>query len=144
MRRIFLMLCVLLVFLVIATGCLQSPVPQPAPAPVPSSPPPVLATLPPAVVPTTGQQKNVTFSVTSSGNTLNVTCTGGTDAASLVSLTIQITNYDGTKVGPRTIPNPAIGSSYTFTYQKPPDPAWINIIGDFSDGTQQTVFLQNV
>jgi hypothetical protein len=68
--------------------------------------------------------------------------TGGTDASSLVSVTILITNHDGTQVGPRTIQNPVIGSPYVFTYRLPPNPARINIVGNFNDGTRQTVLLQ--
>lgn len=143
MRRISAM-CIVLILLVIATGCLQAPTANPAPAPltVTAALPAVSATLPPAVLPTTSLPKNVTFNVTRSTKSVNVTYNGGPDAVSLLSITIRITNHDGTKFDPRTIKNPVIGNMYVFTYQTMANPAVVNIVGNFSDGTQQTLLIQ--
>lgn len=140
MRRILAM-CIILILLTSATGCLQGPAPTNAPAPVPTSQPAVSVTLPPAAALTTSVQRRVTFDVSQDADSVNVTCTGGPDASSLSSITIKITNRDGTQVDPRTIQNPAIGSPYIFTYRGVANPALLNIVGNFNDGTQQTVLM---
>ena len=142
MRRILAM-CIIFVFLVSATGCLQPRVSTPPVTPLPpvTSQPAASLTLPSAVPQTTVPQKNVTFSVTQTDSNVTVTYTGGTDAPSLVSFVIQISNRDGTRGDPRTIQNPVIGNSYIFTYRGLANPAVLNIMGTFSDGTQQTILM---
>jgi hypothetical protein len=141
MSRILLACVILLTLLITATGCLQAPALNPTPAPVPPAQPAVSETLPPAVAFTTGIQKYLNFDVSRSDSSVDVTYNGGPDASSLSAITIRITNRDGTQSDPRTIQNPAIGSPYIFTYRGLANPSTVNIIGTFSDGTQQTVLM---
>jgi hypothetical protein len=82
----------------------------------------------------------VTFEVAQTESSFNVTYTGGPDVSSLSSITIRITSRDGTQVDLLTIQNPATGS-YIFTPRDLASPAVVNILGNFNDGTRQTVFM---
>jgi hypothetical protein len=74
---------------------------------------------------------------------VNITYNGGPDAADLQSIAILISNYDNTQV-PRTIMNPVVGATYSFTYRGVANAKWVNIVGTFQDGYQQTVLWQTV
>ncbi|MDD4137299.1 MAG: hypothetical protein PHT99_05325 [Methanoregula sp.] len=127
---------VLVLILVITCGCLQ-----PAPAtitPVQSPTEPV--TLPTSVTTIMNMQKQVNFTVTESKTMVNVTYEGGPDAADLQSINIRIMNQDGTQF-PRTIDNPVIGVPYLFTYRGNANAKYVNIVGTFTNGYQQTVLM---
>jgi len=85
-------------------------------------------------------QKQVNFTVTESKTMVNVTYEGGPDAADLQSINIRIMNQDGTQF-PRTIDNPVIGVPYLFTYRGNANAKYVNIVGTFTNGYQQTVLM---
>ena len=68
---------------------------------------------------------------------------GGSDAASLTSLDVRITNYGGVIVQ-RTIPSLEIGKPYEFPYRGYSNAAKIDIVGTFSDGYQQTLLMTDL
>jgi len=138
MRRVY-WTCLSVIILVIACGCLQ-------PAAVNTIPPAETAVYTPVVtVPlvTAVIDKHVNFTVTQAKTMVNITYNGGPDAADLQSIAIFIPNYDGTQVN-RTIMNPVVGKTYSFTYLGVANARWVNIIGTFQDGYQQTVLRQTV
>jgi hypothetical protein len=131
MRRVHL--CLVIIFIAILTcGCLQ-PAPQPAPP---------VTTVPDTPIPTTAPNmpRVVNFSVTQAASYVNVTCTGGPDAADMVAMNIRISNQNTQQVQ-RTITYPVIGMPYVFTYLGPADATVVNIVGTFRDGYQQTVLM---
>ena len=133
MRRLY-WICLFVILLVISCGCLQK-----TNTPVTTTVLPTMAeTLPPTA--TTIMEKQLNFTVTSTTNSVNVTYNGGPDAADLQSLDIRVDNRAGS-YNERTIVNPAIGSSYIFTYRGVSDASRVNIIGTFSNGYQQTVLM---
>ena len=68
---------------------------------------------------------------------------GGSDAKSLISLNIRLTNRDGTTIQ-RTIVSPVTGKPYTIQYYRIANAANANIIGTFSDGYQQTLLMTSL
>jgi len=126
--------------LVLVSGCLQ-PANTVAPTPTPQFI--VISETTAPVVATTIADKQVMFTVTPSKTMLNITYDGGPDAADLQSITIKVSNQDGTVI-PRTIEYPAIGSTYVFTYRGNANPSVVNIIGTFTGGYQQTVLMYYV
>ncbi len=129
--------CLAAIFLLILIcGCLQ-PSPQPAPVATYVPDTTVVPTRDPAV------PRQVDFSVTEAGPYLNITITGGADAADMVAMNIRITNQNSQYVQ-RTITSPVIGSPYIFTYRGVADASVVNIVGTFSDGFQQTVLMYYV
>jgi hypothetical protein len=84
---------------------------------------------------------NITAEKTQSSVVIRVD--GGNDARALTSLSVHINNYDGTSVQ-RTLPSPEIGRSYSIQYFRDANAANVNIIGTFSDGYQQTLFMAPV
>jgi len=131
-------ICPIVLLFVIASGCLQ---------PSPVNTPPAVTLVYTTVVPVTSAPphptQQVNFTVTQGKTELNITYDGGPDAANLQSIDILITNHDGTQVM-RTIVNPVVGATYTFTYRGTANAARVNIIGTFNDGYLQTVLLQTV
>ena len=129
--------CLAAIFLLILIcGCLQpSPEPVTVVTPVPDAT--TVPTRDPAV------PRQVDFGVTEAGPYLNITITGGADAADMVAMNIRINNQNGQNVQ-RTITSPVIGSPYTFTYRGVADANVVNIVGTFSDGFQQTVLMYYV
>jgi hypothetical protein len=128
-----------LVLMVIICGCIQSP-PAPLVTPTPAAVP--VVTLPDTTV--TGHLRtavNVTAEKTQ--GSVIIRLDGGVDAASLTSLNVRITNYDGNVVQ-RTIAYPEIGKPYEIPYRGYSNAAKINIIGTFSDGYQQTLLMTDL
>ncbi|MGA2122121.1 MAG: hypothetical protein ABSG49_08765 [Methanoregula sp.] len=127
--------CLFVIILVIICGCLQ-PAPSNTSPATPAAPitPPVTATSNP------NAQKQVNFTVTQAGSMLNITYDGGPDAADLASIAIRITNHDGTQIT-RTIDNPVVDYTYVFPYRGVANAAFVNIIGTFGNGYQQTVLM---
>ena len=125
--------CLFAILLVAASGCLQ-------PSPV-NTPPAEIAiyTTPVPITPVTPHPvEYVNFTAIQTQTQVNITYNGGPDAANLQSIAILITNHDGTQVQ-RTIMNPVVGATYSFTYRGTANAARVNIIGTFQDGYQQTV-----
>ena len=129
-------LCLLIILLlaVISSGCTQpsktSTVETAIQTPV--------TTLP--VVATTDMPKNLTFIVSKTEKTVNVTYTGGPDAADVMALKIRIDNQDSSDIE-QTFLEPVAGTPYIFTYLGLANPVTVNIIGTFRGGYQQTVLL---
>jgi hypothetical protein len=123
------------IILVITCGCLQ-----PAPSNTPLSTPAAPITPPVAATPNPDMQKQVNFTVMQAGSMLNITYDGGPDAGDLVSLAVRITNHDGTQ-NVWQINNPVANKTYTFTYHGVANAAFVNIIGTFRNGYQQTVLM---
>jgi hypothetical protein len=128
--------CLFVTILVISCGCLQ-PAPSNTPAALPTPSGPVTN---PVVTTTTDVQKQVNFTVTQSKSMVNITYNGGPDAADLVSIQIRITNQDGTQFE-RTVDNPVVGATNVFIYRGLANAAFVNIIGTFGNGYQQTVLM---
>jgi hypothetical protein len=128
-----------LVLMVIICGCSQSPTVAPVT--------PTLAAVSVDILPDTTLTEhprmavNVTAEKTQSSVIIQID--GGSDAASLISLNVGITNYDGTIVQ-RTIPSLEIGKPYEFPYRGYSNAAKINIVGTFSDGYQQTLLMTDL
>lgn len=135
MRRAFCTCLFIVLLLVFASGCTQ-PAPQTAPVttatPVPATPLPVVTT---AVA-----EKSLTFDVSKTEKTVNITYTGGPDAADVLALDILINNQDGSKIK-QTFLEPAVGTPFVFTYMGLANPTVVNIIGTFKGGYQQTVLM---
>lgn len=138
MRRILITGC-LLFLMIIYCGCIQSPAPAPAtPAPTADADlmiPVTTATPHPLMV------VNVTAEQTTDSVIIRVD--GGRDAGALTSLSIHLTNYDGTSVQ-RIIPAPAVGKPYSIQYFQNANAKTANIVGTFSDGFQQTLLLTSL
>ncbi|MDD5143909.1 hypothetical protein [Methanoregula sp.] len=135
MRRAFCSCFFLVLLLVFASGCTQ-PAPQTSSATTPIPPP---AT--PVPVTTTGiAEKSLTFDVSKTQKTVNITYTGGPDAEGLVALKVRIDNQDIDDFE-RTVLTPVPGESIIFTYQGLANPVTANIIGTWKDGYQQTVLI---
>jgi hypothetical protein len=130
--------CLFAILLVASSGCLQ-----PAPVNTPPAETAVYITTVPITPVTPHPEKYVNFTASQSQTLVNITYNGGPDAADLQSVAILITNHDGTQVE-RTIMNPTIGATYSFTYRGTANAARVNIIGTFQDGYQQTVLIETV
>ena len=136
MRRLScLCLFIILLLAVMSSGCVQ-PVPQTSPETT-VSPAPV-TTLP--AVTTAVAEKSLTFNVSKTQKTVNITYTGGPDAAGLVALKIRIDNQDLDDFE-RTVLTPVPGEQILFTYQGLATPVTANIIGTWDNGYQQTVLM---
>ena len=138
MRWILLPGC-LLFLMVMYCGCIQSSAPAPA-TPLPAAGadamiPATTATPHPLMV------VNVTAEQTTDSVIIRVE--GGRDAGALTSLSVHLTNYDGTSVQ-RTIAAPAVGKPYSIQYFQNANAKTANIIGTFSDGFQQTLLLTSL
>lgn len=141
MRCIIWSSCVILL-VVLASGCLQ-PVPAPVPTPAPTLTPVAEVTLPPAATNTPALQKQVNVTATKTLTEVIVTYHGGPDAADLLALNIRINNQNSQNVQ-RTITGPEIGARYIFTYKGESDASVVNVVGQFRDGTEQTVLMAYV
>ena len=133
MRRICL-LTILIVVSILACGCTESPA---KPAPVTPALP-VTSPIPVAPV-TTLKQIDVTAWTTEHSAILQYN--GGKDTSGLTALKVQIDNQNGPVIK-RTFVEPVIGKEYEFPYTGTPDARTINVIGVFSDGTEQTILLK--
>jgi len=135
MRRLSCLCLFIILFLaVMSSGCVQ---PSKTSAVETAIQTPVTT---PPVVATTDMPKSLTFVVSKTEKTVNVTYTGGPDAADLLALKIRIDNQD-TSVIERTVPEPAPGNPILFYYMGLADPVVVNIIGTFKGGYQQTVLM---
>ncbi len=135
MRRAFCTSLLLVLLLVFASGCTQSAAsgtPQTTALPAPVTPLPVTTT--------SIAEKSLTFDVSKTEKTVNITYTGGPDAAGLVALKVRIDNQDLDDFE-RTVLTPVPGESIVFTYQGLATPITANIIGTWENGYQQTVLM---
>jgi len=128
-----------LVLMVIICGCTQSPIAVPVtPTPVAVS---VVMFTDTTVTGHPGMAINITAEKTQSSVIIRLD--GGSDAASLTSLNVRITNYDGVIVQ-RTIPSLELGKPYEIPYRGYSNAAKINIVGTFSGGYQQTLLMMDL
>jgi hypothetical protein len=129
-----------LVFLmVIYCGCIQYPAPAPA-TPVPTTGADVMS---PAMPVTRHPLMVVNVTAEQTIDSVIIRVDGGRDAGALTSLSVHLTNYDGTTVQ-RTITAPAVGKTYSIQYFQNANAKTANIIGTFSDGFQQTLLLTSL
>ena len=135
MRRVFCLCLFIVLLLVVTSGCLQPSAPTSTVTVAEQTP---VTPLP--VVATTVSPKNLTFDVSKTEKTVNITYTGGPDAADLLALDIQINNQDSSKIK-QTFIEPAVGTPFVFTYMGLANPVTVNIIGTFKGGYQQTVLM---
>lgn len=135
MRRAFCTCLFIVLLLVLASGCIQ-----PAPPAIPDTPAPPVSATPLPVATTTTAEKSLTFDVSKTPKTVNITYTGGPDAGSLVALKVRIDNQDLDDFE-RTVITPTVGEEILFTYQGLATPITANIIGTWEGGYQQTVLL---
>lgn len=137
--RLILPAGLILMLIVLACGCVQSPPAQVTPAPP--------ATFSVAVVPDTTNAppaaRVANVSAVRLQNSVVVRLDGGKDAGSLTSLVVHINNQDGTTVD-RTIGAPEIGRDYSIQYFRTANAATANIIGTFADGYQQTLLITSL
>lgn len=130
----------LLVVVVLMCGCIQSPPAAPA-VPQQTGTVTVLEITDTTAPVTARRMVNITAEKMTDSVVVRVD--GGKDAGSLSSLSVRITNYDGTSVH-RTIPSPAPGRTYTIQYYRNANAANINVVGTFSDGFQQTLLMTSL
>jgi len=123
----------ILALLAVVCGCLQSsPAPSPTSMATPSLPTPFPATVP--------AQKQINVAASVIDQDLIVQYNGGRDAAYLTGLRVQIDNRNG-EIRKRVFYAPQIGQTYVFPYSGKPDVNTVNVVGIFSDGTEQTVLF---
>jgi hypothetical protein len=137
--RLILPVGCFLVLMVIICGCSQSP----PVAPVTPTPAAVSVDILPDTTLTEHPRMAVNVTAEKTQSSVIIRIDGGSDAASLISLDVGITNYDGTIVQ-RTIPSLEIGKPYEFPYRGYSNAAKINIVGTFSDGYQQTLLMTDL
>lgn len=135
MRRVFWLSLLVILLLVFSSGCTQ---PAQETTPVPTAVQPVVTPI--LGVTTTVAEKSLTFDVAKTQKTVNITYTGGPDAAGLVALKVRIDNQDLDDFE-RTVLTPVPGESIVFTYQGLATPITANIIGTWDNGYQQTVLM---
>ncbi len=124
----------LLLLLPALCGCIQQNPPPAQQTPVPRT---VTSAVP---TPTPYVKKEIDLSVWTTEHAVVVRYNGGKNAQDLVMFNVQIDNRDGKNV--RTpIYNAELGKEYEFRYIGVVNPNTINIVGVFSDGTQQTVLI---
>jgi hypothetical protein len=141
MRRIFWCSCILFLTILIC-GCLQ-PAATPAPVAPATFSPVADVTLPPAATTAPSAQKQINVTATQTRTAVIVQYNGGPDAADLHALNIRINNQNSQNVQ-RHITNPEIGAQYVFTYRGNADASVVNVVGQFRDGTEQTVIMAYV
>jgi hypothetical protein len=141
MRRIFWCSCVILL-VALTCGCLQ-PAVTPVPVTQTVTTPVAVESLPPAATIAPSAQKQINVTATQTQTEVIVQYNGGPDAADLLALNIRINNQNGQNVQ-RIITNPQIGAQYVFTYRGNADATVVNIVGQFRDGTEQTVLMAYV
>ena len=100
-------------------------------------------TLPPAATTAPSAQKQINVTATKTPTEVIVQYNGGPDAADLLALNIRINNQNSQNVQ-RTITYPQIGAQYIFTYRGNADASVVNVVGQFRDGTEQTVLMAYV
>jgi hypothetical protein len=98
---------------------------------------PSLPTPFPATVPA---QKQINVAAWETDQDLIVQYNGGRDAAYLTGLRMQIDNRNG-QIIKRVFYTPQIGQTYVFPYSGRPDVNTVNVVGIFSDETEQTVLF---
>jgi hypothetical protein len=125
----------LILVVVLFSGCLQSPAPAPAPAPAAPAP----STVAPAAAEPEPRQINVTAWETETNVILRYD--GGKDADKLYMFRVQIDNRDG-KIVKTPIYKPEVGRQYDFAYIGIPNPNTMNVVAVFNDGSEQTVLFK--
>lgn len=135
MRRVFCLSLFIVLVLVAFSGCTQPE--QVTPAVVTPEQNPVT---PLPVTTTADTTKHLTFQVSKTEKVVNVTYTGGPDAADLLALDVLITNQDGSQIK-QTFVEPAVDTPLLFTYMGLANPTVVNIVGTFKGGYQQTVLM---
>jgi hypothetical protein len=100
-------------------------------------------TLPPAATTAPTAQKQINVTARETKTEVIVQYDGGADAADLLALNIRINNQNSQNVQ-RTITDPKIGAEYVFTYRGNADASVVNVVGQFRDGTEQTVLMAYV
>jgi curli biogenesis system outer membrane secretion channel CsgG len=133
MRRIWLF-TVFIILLILACGCTQ----KPAAPTIPTPAQPVTTTVPATTADT---QKQISVIAYKTDNSVVLKYIGGRDAPTLTAFKVQIDNQDGSNIK-QTIYAPVVGNDYAFQYMGIPNPVTINVVGVFSDGTEQTVLIQ--
>lgn len=128
-----------LIILAVSAGCTTGSAPVATPTPVPVAMIPV--TTPLSV--TTPVHKEINVTAWQTDRNVTVQYNGGKDAALLTTLSIQIDNKNGQKIK-RTVLTPIIGNPIVFSYLGTVNADTVNVIGEFSDGTKQTVLLTYV
>ncbi len=128
------LLAILIVVSMLACGCMQTPA-----TPAPPSPAQPVTTPVPATTAT--KQKQIDVTAWTTEHSVILQYNGGNDASYLTALNVQIDNQNG-QVVKRTLDVPVIGKEYEFTYTGVVDARTINVIGVFSDGTEQTVLIK--
>jgi hypothetical protein len=130
-----------MVLFVLLSGCLQSPPVSPV-TPQQTGTVVIVGDIPePAVSVASRRIVNLTAEKTTDSVVVRVD--GGKDVGGLSSLSVRISNYDGTSVQ-RTLPSPSAGKTYTIQYYRMANADTINIIGTFSDGYQQTLLITSL
>ena len=137
MRR--LILAALIFLALIVCGCSQPATPVATPTPTLT---PVVTTqlaVLPKVSPTPYQMQ-ISVTAWQKGTDVIVQYNGGADAAYLTALKIRIDNFNGQSFT-RTIDNPVVGDTYTFSYVGTANADRVNVVGVFQGGTVQTVLF---
>jgi len=129
-----------LVILVVSAGCTTEPGLVATPTTVPVAMTPVETVVPVATAPV---HKEINVTAWQTDRNVTVQYNGGKDAALLTTLSIQIDNKNGQKIK-RTVLTPIIGNPIVFSYLGTVNADTVNVIGEFSDGTKQTVLLTYV
>jgi hypothetical protein len=140
MGRILYISFLLVIAVLLASGCSQPSAPAATPV---QTPVPVLTTPPLPPVQTSLPEKNVDVSAEQSGNDIIVKYTGGASAADLASINIRIVNANNAVVE-ETETSPVIGQRYTFPYIGTFDPDLVTVKGTFKDGTEKLLLQKNV
>ena len=135
MRRVFCISFLFLVVLLVTSGCTQ---PSSAPTTVTTIQPTPVAPL--TVTATPDTTKHLTFDISNTEKTVNITYTGGPDSADVQALNIRIYNKDLTTFE-RTVIQPVAGDSYVFTYVGLANSKNVNIVGTFKGDYKQTVLM---
>lgn len=138
--RLILSVGCILVLTVIACGCIQSPSVPPV---TPLETNEVTVTVPLETMVTPHPRMAVNMSAEQTPDSVIIRVDGGSDAKSLSSLNVRITNRDGTTIQ-RTISSPVIGNPYAIQYYRVANAANANIVGTFSDGYQQTLLMTSL
>lgn len=127
---------VLVLVAVLACGCTQ-----PSPTPVTTVPATTVIIEPDPTTPVAESgPKQVNVTVWESEHAVIMQYNGGKDANTLVMFNVRINNRDG-KVVTTPVYSPEVGKQYEFPYIGVVNANTINVVGVFSDGSEQTVLL---
>lgn len=139
--RLILSVGCILVLAVLAGGCIQSNPASPV-TPAETSVAVVISPVAETTV-TPHLRMAVNMSAEQTPDSVIIRVDGGSDAKSLSTLNIRITNRDGTNIQ-RTIQSPVVGNPYVIQYYRIANAANANVVGTFSDGYQQTLLMTSL